>query len=514
MSLSIVGTPVVSTLAIQTTSWTVGKPSGLKNGDMLVVGIRFQTNGATDASCAGFARITTPFVPYASRVTGFYAKIITDAASEPTSYTWTDMVYPGRWAGAAFIVRSSTVNAIVIGEYSPSYSGTAITNGRRIEAFTTTHDGLILGIWGAEFSANSSDAVVSPPAALSEVVSAVSDGAITVSRTRAWMGFKALTAGSTSALDLVFGSIPSGPDAQAVALYEDAPSVSTALTVGIFNGTTEDVGHAYVLETGDIETPLSAMLALPWRGYTITEMDADIAAGRDVFWAHRGGSANWSEMSLRAYTNAAWWGTKALEISVIRSSDGIWIMNHDIDLTRTTATSYVIPTTASSTLLGIPIDTPTTGGVVGRIEDVLDTYSDLLLIIDNKTSADATGLYNLIKAHVPDWENHVIIKFVGESAPANFIGAISAGFKTCSYYYDTTAWSLIQANIAYCDYPGLNFSASQTVWDNIMALSGGKPMWAHVLGSPTDYATAKARGAKIFQCADVRGIVPVINPVT
>ncbi len=266
---------------------------------------------------------------------------------------------------------------------------------------------------------------------------------------------------------------------------------------------------------GSDELPVTQVIGLPVsnQSYTVSEMEQDIANNREVFWGHRGGSLNWSEMSMRAYTNCIFWGCKAPEISAHRSSDGVWIMSHDGDLTRVTATAYPIVSTPSSTLLGTPIDAPTTGGVIGRIEAVLDAYKDLLLIIDNKPGSFQTEFFDLVKAHVPDWAEHVIIKIDGASSVSRFQAAQAAGFKTAAYWYDSSNWATIPGKIPYVDYPGLNYDAAQSYWDDLIALAGGKPMWGHVLPSPAAKNTAKTKGANIFQCSNITGIIPKINDI-
>lgn len=55
--------------------------------------------------------------------------------------------------------------------------------------------------------------------------------------------------------------------------------------------------------------------------------------------AHRGGSREWPEMSLHAYTQAGFWGVGALEVSLARTSDGVWFGLHDADINRTSGTT-------------------------------------------------------------------------------------------------------------------------------------------------------------------------------
>ena len=53
------------------------------------------------------------------------------------------------------------------------------------------------------------------------------------------------------------------------------------------------------------------------------------------YCAHRGGSRDFPEMSLYAYGQSALVGYPALEISLARTSDGVWFGLHDASLDRT-----------------------------------------------------------------------------------------------------------------------------------------------------------------------------------
>lgn len=294
------------------------------------------------------------------------------------------------------------------------------------------------------------------------------------------------------------------PSASSGSVSDSVASVTLGGTGVSFNiAQANGIAYAVGITEHAVSTPL------PW---TIAEMDAFIAAGYPVYWAHRGGSANWSEMTMYAYDNAAAWGVRALEASCQRSSDGVWIMSHDTTTDRVTGVSHTIATTAAASMLGLPVIVPSGGGVLGRIDDLLAAYPDHVLILDNKTGANRTEFFALIKAAVSDWADRVIIKIDGASALAVFTDAKTAGFKTAAYFYDTTPSGTISDRMPYVDYPGLNYDAAQSYWDALLAY--GKPVWGHVLTNSSMAATATSKGAKILQCADVLGIVPQLNPGT
>jgi len=67
-------------------------------------------------------------------------------------------------------------------------------------------------------------------------------------------------------------------------------------------------------------------------------VDALLAAGTATV-AHRGGSLDWPEMSLFAYRQSVAAGVDALEMSLARTSDGVWFGLHDETLDRTSGTT-------------------------------------------------------------------------------------------------------------------------------------------------------------------------------
>ncbi|WP_157487603.1 glycerophosphodiester phosphodiesterase [Leifsonia sp. Root112D2] len=67
-----------------------------------------------------------------------------------------------------------------------------------------------------------------------------------------------------------------------------------------------------------------------------------LIAAKSFYVAHHGGSADWPEMSMEAYRNSVARGVDALEISLARTSDGVWFGLHDKTLDRTSGTSGFI----------------------------------------------------------------------------------------------------------------------------------------------------------------------------
>ena len=238
-------------------------------------------------------------------------------------------------------------------------------------------------------------------------------------------------------------------------------------------------------------------------------MDAKIAANDMVYWAHRGGSADWSEMTMRAYTNSIWYGMQVIEVTCMQSLDGIWIMSHDTNLSRVTGQNLEIATTQSASMLGIPVTVPKTGGVIGQLSDLIEAYPNVIIMLDRKARGNASDFLTIAQT-IPNATEHVIFKFDGQYDRTFAATVRASGFKTAGYIWDTNIEHL-DAAAAVSDYLGLNWDASQANWDS--ALAYNKPMWGHVCQTSVQAQTAMTKGAKIIQCAGVKAIAPKLNNI-
>ncbi|MEG2887287.1 MAG: glycerophosphodiester phosphodiesterase family protein, partial [Aurantimicrobium sp.] len=108
-------------------------------------------------------------------------------------------------------------------------------------------------------------------------------------------------------------------------------------------------------------------------------------------WAHRGGSSNWPEMSEYAYDQAVLAGYSALEFSAQRTSDGVWVGCHDIDLNRTSQTTG-LPNISTMTWAQVQtyMNSFNSGGTPRpyyRLIDFLDKYTPThVCIVDPKNA--------------------------------------------------------------------------------------------------------------------------------
>lgn len=279
----------------------------------------------------------------------------------------------------------------------------------------------------------------------------------------------------------------------------DAPPSSVAGT--IWDGTNIVEGQWFVAGAGDTIDTL-AWAGMIWPGYeSITAMLAE-----DFFYlGHRGGSGNWPEMSMQGYTQAALRGYGALEVSLARTSDGVWVGCHDASLDRTalgtgggTGTTYVV-----SALTWAQVQThdqlPVVGAPVNslhqpyaRLEEILDAYLDThVIFIDIKSAASfRDALVTKLKTY-PNWQEKIVAKSVPGSGNSSWLAtARTAGFVTNAMFYEGENFTTYHAQ---ADILGMEYSASSGTWTSIK--SHGKPVIAHVVPSTTAIATAISLGA-------------------
>lgn len=238
---------------------------------------------------------------------------------------------------------------------------------------------------------------------------------------------------------------------------------------------------------------------------------AQMLATPGATWAHRGGSANWPEMSEYAYDQAVLAGYGALEFSAHRTSDGVWIGSHDPDLNRTSETTG-LPNISAMTWAQVQtyMNTRNSAGTPRpyyRLDAFLDKYTPThVCIVDPKNDLSRIEEFLAIcDAH--GGNTKIVVKFfgVGGGSTALADAAAAKQYQTWGYFYeadyldgdmarDQSHWSIL----------GMNFDASQAAWD--AALSYGKPVVGHIAGSQANYDTAIAKGARMVQSANVAGI--------
>lgn len=206
--------------------------------------------------------------------------------------------------------------------------------------------------------------------------------------------------------------------------------------------------------------------------------------------AHRGGSASWPEMSMRAYTNSVAHGAGALEVSAGRTIDGVWVLAHDQNLQRVDPSA---PSTPISQMTWAEVQRYRTAGErILRIEEYLEAYGrSHVTVLDPKYSAQQ---WADLAAKLPaDAKSRVIWKSAGD---ATWLAAQwkAAGWKCWGYAYAQHASDGSLAKWAPSwDYLGFPWDAPTLAWR--VATSFGKPVWAHICPSKAAYDQGLQNGA-------------------
>lgn len=231
---------------------------------------------------------------------------------------------------------------------------------------------------------------------------------------------------------------------------------------------------------------------------------AQMSDARPMFVAHRGGSANWTELSLRAFTNSVCWGAKALEVSLGRTSDGVWFGLHDTTLDRTSGTTGANP--AAMTWAEVQEHLIFGAEPYMRWEEIYEAYgSTHVLFVDPKDSAESATFRAEFVAMLAALDvERLVVKYYG---PASWMGtqAKAAGLATWGYYYADTLTN-VETNHEPWDFLGLSWDAPQAAWDRITAI--GKPVLGHIVPSAAAAATALSKGAAGCMVANVMDVIP------
>ena len=228
------------------------------------------------------------------------------------------------------------------------------------------------------------------------------------------------------------------------------------------------------------------MRAMP-SGYP--SIDAMVAQ-KGFLVAHRGGSASWHEMSMRAYTNSVAHGAGALEVSVGRTSDGVWVLAHDQNLQRVDPAA---PATPIAQMTWAEVQRYRTAGEkILRIEEYLEAYGrSHVTVLDPKYSAQQ---WADLAARLPaDAKSRVIWKSAGD---ATWLAAQwkAAGWRCWGYAYAQHASDGSLAKWAPSwDYLGFPWDAPTLAWK--VATSFGKPVWAHICPTKAAYDQGLQNGA-------------------
>lgn len=243
---------------------------------------------------------------------------------------------------------------------------------------------------------------------------------------------------------------------------------------------------------------VTAAVPTPLRSWSAATVDALLSRKRWMI-AHRGGSADWPEMSLKAYAESARRAVPALEFSFSATKDDALIGLHDQTLKRVDASAPDTPVTQMTWKEASRYRTQ--GQPFIRLETLLSAFgSDHVLFLDPKYSAHRHDLY--LRDLDP---RRTILKYYGD---ATWLAKIwrAKGFKCWGFMYPPeildgrgAAWA------PYWDLVGVPWWAEEEVWDT--AKSYGKPLIGHICPNQQAIDRCFEMGATGVMCAKIDGMV-------
>lgn len=277
--------------------------------------------------------------------------------------------------------------------------------------------------------------------------------------------------------------------------YWDGDSFTEGITLGHWDG--------------DSMTPITEPLLVIPQGYANV---ADMLSRPMVYMAHRGGSADYPEMSLRGYTQSAVEGFGCLEWSTQRTSDGVFIGCHDPSINRVVGlpgNDLVVANMTWAQIQEYRINPPSghperQSQPFMRIEELVEAYgSTHVIMVDPKNigSANYAALLNGMDAS--GGPERWIGKWVGGNL-AWSTALHERGYLAWGAYYDTDSQQTVTETQVQWDVLGFNYGASQANWDFITSF--GKPVFAHVCPTQLAVDTGVARGAVGAQVSGIEAV--------
>ncbi len=293
--------------------------------------------------------------------------------------------------------------------------------------------------------------------------------------------------------------------------YKDMPTAgAVGATTVTFQNSQASNGYAVLIA-------VAPTVSTARRGF---DSVAEMRGKKGATWAHRGGSTSYPEHSLYAYQQAAERGYGVLELSMQRTSDGVWFGCHDLDLQR--VTGGTAPATDVRTMTWAQVNAyQITVGAQGAPQPFM-RWQDFIaagfgtthvLVLDPKNSVGTHQAEFLAMVAADVDPARVIMKWSG--GLTSFADAAkAAGFKTAGYWYQSDYDNgNLAAQTPSWDYLGMDYTAT-TAWTgpgNIVELAAaqGKKVWGHIAPTQAAYNTAMSKGADLVQVSGVATVDPV-----
>jgi len=299
------------------------------------------------------------------------------------------------------------------------------------------------------------------------------------------------------------------------------PSMVLAPTplAGQYSDGTERIPGAYKWWDGAALLDLERVVPV-WPGRKVH----DLFAGGIAKVAHRGGSLNNKDMSMRAYTQAAIAGCTAMEFSVGRTSDKKYFGLHDATMNRTTPslTANYLPGDHTWAEISQLMQTaPATND--SRFGDqpyellsmVLEKYAEThTFFVDPKViGAQYWDEFLAYLLTFPDAQNTFVIKYF-HTATVLADKARALGFTSWGYGYQTDVNGSngiqLATTASHWDYLGMDYQADDAAWAEtrrIAAANGNLPIIGHICPSLSTAQRCISQGAIGVMCSGIKEVI-------
>ncbi|ACY35917.1 hypothetical protein CMP1-21 [Clavibacter phage CMP1] len=244
--------------------------------------------------------------------------------------------------------------------------------------------------------------------------------------------------------------------------------------------------------------------------------------------AHRGGSLDYQEHTMRGYYQSTVAHADVLEISIVISKDGTFWCAHDINPNRTSSAITGTKNFSDYTdaeIAAMVQDLPNRGDArfgndrYYKLSEILAQYGQgtHAVMIDPKyiVGANLTALINYLKTFA-NYQNIFIGKFfhTGTYVATAFA---AEGMISWGYGYEeaitglkpdgsATTDPLFSATAQYWTMLGLNYEAPASVWSQMMTIAGSKKVVAHICPTADAATTGVSRGAKGIQASGINSV--------
>jgi hypothetical protein len=462
---------------------------------------------------------------------GFYYKKIPSASAETaTSYTWsaasagrmdviiwivenegaTPLDVAGTWTTEATTATASSISPANAGDilYQLTYWNNSSTTQSTVNVASGFTDGAQIS---SPATGNTSGISVSFKQLSASGATGTAAQTATPTPTNMSSILVAITSGAPAA-NANFG----GAGTFNATVVQNYPSVAAPFSgSGTFSTTVTGIYGASFSGSGTFSATVtnqtaSANAAFSGSGTFKTQTPLDKwLANTPLYVAHRGGSADWPEMTMYAYAKAAQWNPNiALEVSVIRTADGYWMASHDQTTTRVFGVTYDIP---STNWIGTLQNLRTTNGNQPPclLTDVLAAYPNRIIFVDDKMNSWLPQFLDTLDAY--GGANRIVVKGYGPQAGdiTKAQAAIARGYQTWGYYYhaDTANIASTQSNWSILGEDAVGSPPGDaTDWAAIKSYN--KPVLAHIIATAGQKSYADTFSPTGYMASGVMEVVP------